>query len=47
MKNSMFAFLLMLPMLCLGQTINQPVKLTVFYKQRAVVHESQRVSSVT
>jgi hypothetical protein len=40
---SILALLLMLPMLSFGQ----PVQLTVFYKQKAVVHETQRASSVT
>jgi len=38
MKNSILAFLLMLPMLSFGQ----PVQLSVFYKQKAEMHESQR-----
>jgi hypothetical protein len=40
MKNSILAFLLMLPMLSFGQ----PVQLTVFYKQGTVIHETQRAS---
>jgi hypothetical protein len=40
MKNSILAFLLMLPMLSFGQ----PVQLTVFYKQKTVLHESARAA---
>ena len=43
MRNSILVLLLMLPMLAVGQ----PVQLTVFYKQKTMVHETQRASSVT
>jgi hypothetical protein len=39
-KIALVAFVLLLPMLSFGQ----PVQLTVFYKQKPVMHETQRAS---